>query len=86
MTLFGQIALGILAVSALVTVARAVRHGSLGDRAIAFDMLTAVIACGLFVGAALSGEGLLLDLAVVIGLLGFLAAVTVARFIERRGS
>lgn len=61
------------------------RPNSLANRAIAIDVLAAVITCGLLVGAAISGDGLLLDLAIVLGLLGFLTAVTVARFIERTG-
>jgi multisubunit Na+/H+ antiporter MnhF subunit len=40
--------------------------------------------CGLLVDAARSNDGLRLDLAVVLGLLGFLTSVTVARFIELR--
>ncbi|MEX0846970.1 MAG: monovalent cation/H+ antiporter complex subunit F [Ilumatobacteraceae bacterium] len=79
------VALAMLLVAAALAVWRAVRPGTLGDRAVALDMLTAIITCGLLVGAALTGDGLLLDLAVVLGLLGFLASVTVARFIERRG-
>ena len=58
---------------------------SLANRAVAFDVLAAVITCGLLVGSAISGDGLLLDLAIVLGLLGILTAVTVARFIERTG-
>jgi multicomponent Na+:H+ antiporter subunit F len=61
------------------------RPNSLANRAIAIDVLAAVITCGLLVGAAISGDGLLLDLAIVLGLLGFLTAVTVSRFIERTG-
>lgn len=61
------------------------RPNSLANRAIAIDVLASVITCGLLVGAAISGDGLLLDLAIVLGLLGFLTAVTVARFIERTG-
>lgn len=79
------IALGVLVVAAILTTARAVRRGGIGDRAVAFDMLAAIIASGLLVGATGSGDGLLLDIALVIGLLGFLTSVTVARFIERRG-
>lgn len=79
------IALGVLVVAAILTTARAVRHSGIGDRAVAFDMLAAIIASGLLVGATGSGDGLLLDIALVIGLLGFLTSVTVARFIERRG-
>jgi multisubunit Na+/H+ antiporter MnhF subunit len=48
-------------------------------------VLASLITCGLLVGASFSGDGLLLELAIVLGLLGFLTAVTVARFIERTG-
>jgi multisubunit Na+/H+ antiporter MnhF subunit len=36
------------------------------------------------VAVADDGDGLMLDLAIVLGLLGFLTSVTVARFIESR--
>lgn len=85
-TFFDSVILGVLAVAAVLVVVRIVRPGSLGDRAVALDTLTAVITCGLLVAAARDGDGLQLDLAVVLGLLGFLTSVTVARFIEgRRG-
>jgi multicomponent Na+:H+ antiporter subunit F len=61
------------------------RPNSLANRAISIDVLASLITCGLLVGAAFSGDGLLLELAIVLGLLGFLTAVTVARFIERTG-
>lgn len=77
------VALGMLVLAAALVVWRAVRPSSLGDRAVAFDTLTAVIQCGLFVGAVLMGDGILVDLAVVLGLLGFLSSVTVGRFLER---
>jgi len=83
-TFFDSVILGVLAVAALLVVVRIVRPGSLGDRAVALDTLTAVITCGLLVAAARDGDGLQLDLAVVLGLLGFLTSVTVARFIEAR--
>ena len=77
-------ALAILAVAAVVGVARVVRRSSLGDRAVALDTLTAVITCALLIGASHVDDGLMLDLAVVLGLMGFLTSVTVARFIESR--
>jgi multicomponent Na+:H+ antiporter subunit F len=77
-------ALAILAVAAVVGVARVVRRSSLGDRAVALDTLTAVITCALLIGASRVDDGLMLDLAVVLGLMGFLTSVTVARFIESR--
>jgi multicomponent Na+:H+ antiporter subunit F len=80
-----QIAIGVVLVAALVLVVSIVRPSSLGDRAVAFDTLASLIVCGLLVGAAGTGDGLLLVIALVFGLLGFLGSVTVARFIERRG-
>ncbi len=78
------VALSILAFAAVVGVLRVVIRGTLGDRAVAFDMLGAVVSCGVLVAVADNGDGLLLDLAIVLGLLGFLTSVTVARFIESR--
>ena len=83
-TVFESAILAVLAVAVTIVVVRIVRPGSLGDRAVALDTLTAVITCGLLVAAARSGDGLQLDLALVLGLLGFLTSVTVARFIEAR--
>jgi multicomponent Na+:H+ antiporter subunit F len=74
----------LLIVAAALAVARALRPGSLGDRAVALDMFTAVFICGLLVAAA-GGDSLYLDLALVLGLLGFVTSVTVALFVERRG-
>ena len=79
-----QVALALLIVAAVITVGRAVRpSSSTGDRAVALDMATSVIQCGLFVGAVILGDGILIDIALVLGLLGFLTSVTVARFLER---
>jgi multisubunit Na+/H+ antiporter MnhF subunit len=79
------IALGILLAAAALTTSRAIRRGTIGDRAVAMDALTAIIACGLLVAAALTEDSWFLDLALVLGLLAFLTSVAVARFIERRG-
>lgn len=84
MTVGTYVALGILGVAAVVGSLRIVRKSTLGDRAVAFDMLTSIITCGLLVGAALLDDALSLDAAVVLGLLGFVATVTIARFIESR--
>ena len=47
--------------------------------------MSAGLGVGVFLATIFSGDGLLLELAIVLGLLGFLTAVTVARFIERTG-
>jgi len=82
MNVVAYVSLSILAVAAIVGVMSIVRRSGLGDRAVAFDMLTSVLTCGLLVGAGVWREVLNLDVAVVLGLLGFVASLTIARFIE----
>ena len=84
MKLVVTICLGLLVLAGALGVARIVRSSTLGDRAIAFDMFTSVLTCSLLVSAGYLRDGLLLDLAIVLGLLGFIASVTIARFIEAR--
>lgn len=87
MNVTAWIAMVMLFGATVLTVWRTVRPGSgLGDRAVAFDMIVALIQCGLFIGAVLMGDGIMVDVALVLGLLGFLSAVTVARFVERTGA
>ncbi len=75
-----------LAASALLSLARLLRGPSLADRVVALDALLVVVVSGIAVDAARTGEGTYLDVLVVTALLGFVGAVTVARFIERRGA
>lgn len=79
------IALIVLLAAATLTSSRAIRRGTIGDRAVAMDALTSIITCGLLTATSLTGDSWFLDLALVLGLLAFLTSVTVARFIERRG-
>lgn len=79
------IAIGIVLVSALVVAVSIVRPSGLADRAVAFDTLASTITCGLLLWAVATGDGVLLEVSLVFGLLGFLGSVSAARFIERRG-
>ena len=78
------VALAILVVAGVIGVARVIIRGSLGDRAVAFDMLGAIVSSAVLVAVARDGDGILLDLAIVLGLVGFLTSITVARFLESR--
>jgi multicomponent Na+:H+ antiporter subunit F len=81
------VAVVMIGIAAVLVVWRVFRPGTtLANRAVAMDTLTALLICGLAVGIAADGDGLWLDVLLVLGLLGFLASVTVARYIERRGS
>jgi multicomponent Na+:H+ antiporter subunit F len=80
------LALALLAVAGLGFVARAVIGPSVADRVIAVDALLTVVIAGLAVDAVRSGRTAFVDVAVVIGLLGFVGTGVAARFVERRGA
>jgi multicomponent Na+:H+ antiporter subunit F len=63
---------------------RLIKGPTLADRVVALDLMTVLIVafCGLF--ALDSGVTAFLDVAIVLALIGFLATVALARFIERR--
>ncbi|MDB2406923.1 cation:proton antiporter [Jannaschia sp.] len=63
---------------------RLAKGPSLPDRVVALDTMTVLIVafCGLFVFE--SGSTAFLDVAVVLALIGFLATVALARFVERK--
>lgn len=85
MSLVTAIALGLLAGAAAICFARAIRSGTIVDRAIALDGAVSAIICGIAIAAVRIGSGILIDIALVAGLLGFLTLSTIARYIARRG-
>jgi multicomponent Na+:H+ antiporter subunit F len=85
MNVVTSIALGLLTLAAALCFARAIRPGSIIDRAIALDGVVSAVICGIAIAAVRTGSGLLIDIALVGGLLGFLTLSTVARYVARRG-
>ncbi len=85
MTIVAAICFAALAASAALCLVRVVRSESLPDRAIALDTVTATIISGIAVGIVATGDGTYADVALVLSLLGFLATVTIARYMGRRG-
>lgn len=71
-----------LALATLVTVAVLVRGPGTIDRAVALDMLGLLLAAIAGVVALASGSAAFVDVAIGIALVGFLAAVAVARLVE----
>lgn len=63
---------------------RLVLGPTLPDRVVALDMMTVLIVsfCGLY--AILADDTAFVDVAIVLALIGFLATVALARFVERR--
>lgn len=62
---------------------RLVKGPTLPDRIVALDMMTVLIVsfCGLY--AILSGETAFVDVAIVVAIIGFLATVALARYVDR---
>jgi len=83
MIIVAYVSIGILLVGVALTLVRILRPGELEDRAVALDVLTSVIICGVLVWASADGSGTFLDIALALAVVGFLSAVTIARFIER---
>lgn len=80
-----QIALVILSVAFLGTVFKVIRGPTLPDRILALDMLVAT-AIGFIAAIGIkTGFTLYVDIAITLGLVGFLATVAFARFVLARG-
>ncbi|OJF95870.1 cation:proton antiporter [Pararhizobium antarcticum] len=78
-------ALLVLSLALALTVWRIRRGPSLADRVLGLDMLVA-IAIGFIATIAIrTGFNLYIDIAIALGLVGFLATVAFARFILARG-
>ncbi|SFK81848.1 multisubunit sodium/proton antiporter, MrpF subunit [Streptosporangium canum] len=77
-------ALALLGCAAALTLHRLVRGPSMLDRAVALDVLTAVIMCGIGTGAAVLGEYSALPVLLVLAMVGFVGSVSLARFFSGR--
>ena len=80
------LALAILSISMLLTVARVILGPTLPDRVLALDMLVAIAIGFIAVLGIRTGQSLYADIAIALGLVGFLATVAFARFILQRRS
>ncbi|MGF0536826.1 cation:proton antiporter [Agrobacterium sp. ES01] len=78
-------ALVVLCIAILLTVFRVVRGPTLPDRVLALDMLVGIVIGFIAVIAIRTGYTLYVDIAISLGLVGFLATVAFARFILARG-
>lgn len=75
----------ILMLSFLLIVVRIVRGPTLPDRILALDLLVAVLIGFIAAFGILSGFTVYVDIAIALGLVGFLSTVALARFVMRQG-
>lgn len=80
-----NLALGILCLSFLVTIYRIIKGPTLPDRILGLDMLVAIAIGFIAVIGIKTGYTLYVDVAIALGLVGFLATVAFARFVLSRG-
>lgn len=79
------VAFGALCLSFLLTVVRVLKGPTLPDRILALDMLVGVGIGFIAVTGIASGVTFNVDIAIALGLVGFLATVAFARFVLSRG-
>lgn len=80
------VALVLLGVAGFAIAARVVIGPSVADRVVALDSLLIVVIGILVTDAARTDSTAFINVAVVMGLLGFIGTGVAARFIERRGA
>lgn len=80
MTVVLWICAGMLSVATLLALIRIARGPSSLDRVVALDVLLSCLIAGIGLEAAYNEHGLTLPVLAVLALLGFVGAVTVARF------
>ena len=80
-----NIGLALLCLSFFLAVVRVIVGPTLPDRILALDMLVAAAIGFIAVIGIKTGYELYLDIAIALGLVGFLATVAFARFIMTRG-
>lgn len=79
------VALALLCLSFVITVVRVVLGPTLPDRILGLDVLVAAAIGFIAVEGIKTGYTLYLDIAIALGLVGFLATVAFARFVLTRG-
>lgn len=71
-------------VSLLLALVRLLRGPTLADRVVALDMLGVTAIALLATYALATAQPAFVDVAIVVGLIGFLGTVAFARYVERR--
>lgn len=79
------VALGMVAVAALLIVVKLVKASSTADRMVALDSLLLAVVAGIALSAARTGQETFLTVMVVTALLAFVGTALIARYINRRG-
>ncbi len=74
---------GLLLLAMILTSVRIIRGPSAADRVIALDMLGLLGAAAVGIAALVSGSMVFIDIALSVALVGFLASIAFAAFVEQ---
>ncbi|MEM9221722.1 MAG: cation:proton antiporter [Pseudomonadota bacterium] len=80
------ITFGVLSLAFALILVRIVRGPTLPDRILALDLLVAVAIGYIAAFGIATGFAVYVDIAIALGLVGFLSTIALARFVLRRGS
>ena len=83
---FLVVTLVVLALLLLASLARVVIGPTVWDRLLGMNLITTKIVMAIAVLAVLMDRTFLVDVAIVYALLGFIASILIARYIEKKGS
>jgi multicomponent Na+:H+ antiporter subunit F len=84
MTVITTIAFVLVGLGAVATLARLLLGPTLADRVVATDLLLTLLSSAAAVHAVRTGDGIYLEVMLVVAVVGFLGTAAVARFIERQ--
>ena len=82
--LAAQAAIGLLLLALLLVLIRLLRGPSLADRILALDLMTTLAVALIAALVVLTGFTLYVDIAIAVGLLGFLSTVALTRYLLSR--
>jgi multicomponent Na+:H+ antiporter subunit F len=75
----------LVAVSLFLAALRLFRGPSLADRVVALELIASLMVGGTALLAVLAEQGVLIDVAIAVTLVGFMGAVAFARYMEKGG-
>ena len=79
----GLIALGMISLALFLAALRLFRGPTLADRVVALELIASLMVGAVAIIAIISDQGVLIDVAIAVTLVGFLGAVGLARYMEK---
>jgi multicomponent Na+:H+ antiporter subunit F len=79
----GLVSLGLISVALFLAAMRLFRGPSLADRVVALELIASLMVGAVAIISIIAHQGVLIDVAIAVTLVGFLGAVGFARYMEK---